>query len=307
MRRRSLFDHLRPPRGFHLTKSGWIFFVFLIGIILAAMLTGNNLLFIILAFMLAFMIVSGLESERNLRHLEIARIIPAEVYAGTEARIGYHIRNRRNESLRLVIKDLEELHVDYLARGQGEMVSCAVVFPRRGGLTLGAVKIATTYPYGLFEKSLVLPTRDDLTVFPRPVECSALRVRGSEGNGSGQDQDSISHVKGYQPGDTMSSIVWKKQHLGLVSRVVEGGSGTSGIIVLVPGGELEEKLGQAAFLIRELFARGVGFGLVHNEYFSGLGSSRQHKRDILTRLAGAVAVGEPLREHLNGSANLIEI
>jgi len=75
----------------------------------------------------------------------------------------------------------------------------------------------------------------------------------------------------------------------------------------VPGGELEEKLGQAAFLIRELFARGVGFGLVHNEYFSGLGSSRQHKRDILTRLAGAVAVGEPLREHLNGSANLIEI
>ncbi|HQG32452.1 MAG TPA: hypothetical protein PLA83_11045, partial [Deltaproteobacteria bacterium] len=77
----SLFEYLKSPRGFGLTKSGKIFFVFLLAIILSAMGTGNNLLFLILACLLSFMIVSGIESEWNIRHLDVERAPPLEIYA----------------------------------------------------------------------------------------------------------------------------------------------------------------------------------------------------------------------------------
>ena len=106
MRWKSLFKYLKPPRGFHLTKAGKIFFIFLLAIIVVAMMTGNNLLFLILACMLSFMIVSGIESERNIRYLEIARILPAEIFAKRPARVHYTVRNTKITSGRLVTRSI---------------------------------------------------------------------------------------------------------------------------------------------------------------------------------------------------------
>ena len=111
MRLSSLYNYLKPPRGFKLTKAGKIFFVFLFGIIVISMATGNNLLYLMLAGILAFMIVSGIESELNLRYLELDRVLPAEIYAGRSARIGYLLRNKRNSSERLILKDISQIKI----------------------------------------------------------------------------------------------------------------------------------------------------------------------------------------------------
>jgi len=302
---RRLFRFFKPPRGFKLTKAGRIFFAFLFAIIVVAMLTGNNLLFLILAFMLAFMIVSGLESERNIRYLEIERVLPSEIYAMTPSRIGFHLRNTRLTSDRLVINSLGGIKVACLPKGPGEIFTSDYAFEKRGIHKLGAVRISTTFPYGLFEKSISFDLADDVVVFPEPLPVSSATAIGREDTGRGKGADSISHVRPYVPGDSGSLIVWKKLHLGLFSRVVEGGSGLKGVIVLLPGGDLEEKLSQAAFLVGELFTIGGQFGLAVGNYFSGVASSRLHKIEILTHLAGLDAIGVPSPAIDYGTAKLI--
>ena len=305
MRLASLFNRLKPPRGFHLTKAGKIFFLFLLAIILVAMLTGNNLLFLILAGMLSFMIVSGIESERNIRYLEMARNIPTEIFAKRPARINYAVRNNKVTSSRLVIRDTEKMHLGHLIRGATEKLDCSYIFSQRGNFRLGKVKISTTYPYGLFDKSISFDLDEDIVVFPEPLPHTSYISTGSDGQGRGPAHDSVSHVRGYMPGDPLSSIVWKKQHLGLVTRVVEGGSGTSGVVVLLPEGDMERKLSNATFIILELHKARSPFGLIINDYFSGIGVSRDHKLEILRHLSLATALMEPRTIKFNGKTHVI--
>jgi len=307
VRFKRLFKLFKPPRGFKLTKPGRIFFAFMTAIIVVAMLTGNNLLFMILAFMLAFMIVSGIESERNLRHLEIERVLPAEIYAGIPARMGYRIKNPKNASVRLIISEFEDLHVEKLPVGEGEIAFTEHTFKSRGKAALGRIEVFTSFPYGLFKKSIRFDAFEDIFVFPRPAAVKNISSSGYEGIGEGFSADSISHIRPYAPGDPSSMIVWKKLHQGLFTRVVEGGAGLKGVIVITPGGNIEEKLSKACYLTSELFLRGVQFGLSAGPYYSGLGLSRQHKLDILKRLAVIERISEPPDESLYGKAARIYV
>jgi uncharacterized protein (DUF58 family) len=252
--------------------------------------------------MLAFMIVSGVESERNLRHLDIERVIQAEMFAGIPARIGYRIRNPKNDSVRLIISELGKIHLETLPMGTGEVMFTEHTFQKRGKEHLGKITVYTSFPYGLFEKSITFDADEDVFIFPKPMPVRNVSSSGMEGIGEGRAADSISHIRPYVPGDPGTLIVWKKLHLGLFSRVVEGGSGIRGVIVISPGGNLEDKLSMASYLVNELFGRGVQFGLAAGSYYSGLAVSRKHKTDILKRLAVIERVGEPPDEGLYGDA-----
>ncbi|HON37723.1 MAG TPA: hypothetical protein PLY57_03005 [Deltaproteobacteria bacterium] len=290
---RSLTELLRPPRGFALTKAGKVFFGFLTAVILVAMLTGNNLLFLIIAFLLSFMIVSGIESEMNIRHLDVNRFPPPEIYAGMPGEILYSIRNTRQDSVRLILHDGGRIAIAGLARGVREIFRQERTFPRRGRYLLGNVTIFTTYPYGLFKKSITFHKEDPVIVFPAPIACQPGLSNGDSGEGGGNGSESISHVRAYAPGDALASIVWKKQHLGFVSRVVQGCGGSGSVLVLHPGGDLEHKLGQAVFLVLNWWKSGMSFGISFNSHFSGLGASVSHKTAVLSALALLDHLGEP--------------
>jgi hypothetical protein len=305
MKRKSLFEYLKPPRGFGLTKSGKIFFVFLLAIILAAMATGNNLLFLILACLLSFMIVSGIESELNIRHLDVERIPPSEPYARRPGAISYTVRNRKRNSSRLILVDNGRVKLPRVTMGVPENVRQEKIFSKRGRHGLGRVSILTTYPYGLFEKSISFDLEDEILVFPEPIPCSLSASFGPAGECTGREHESISHVRSYSPGDSLSSIVWKKQHLGLVSRVVQGGGGVGTLIVLLPGGEIEQKLGQATFLILDLYNKGLEFGISINTFFSGMGASLPHKLKVLENLSLAQSIGEPELKEPQGCDHVI--
>ncbi len=307
MRLNSLFRYLKPPRGFCLTKAGKIFFSFLTCLIVISLATGNNLLYLMLAAMLAFMIVSGIESEMNLRHLELDRVMPPEIHAGIPARIGYLVRNKRNSSSRLVLRDQGRLKIPAVGRDETRLMQTEISFPARGRKTLGDIVISTTYPYGLFEKSITFPASAELVVFPRPVAFSLPRATGTQDAGGGKSHDAISHVRPYTPGDPLSSVVWKKQHLGLVTRVLEGGAGMNGLVVIQPGHDVETKLSWAAYVIAELHRAGRPFGLVLGDYYSGIALSREHKNAILTRLALTGAIRRPSLETVPDDAHLIHI
>src|SRR5207245_1503801 len=67
--------------------------VLLIGI--ADLYTGNNLLYIIVAAMLAAILISGIASAAVLRHLEVELRLPEHVFAGTAFSGAIRLRNRR--------------------------------------------------------------------------------------------------------------------------------------------------------------------------------------------------------------------
>ncbi|HOS97776.1 MAG TPA: hypothetical protein PLU54_09000 [Deltaproteobacteria bacterium] len=310
MRLRSPYDIIRllkPPRGFRLTVAGRIFFAFLTIIILIALATGNNLLYLVLAGMLAFMIVSGIESEMNLRHLELDRVLPAEVHAGIPATVTYLLKNPRNRSHRLTINDLAPVRIMDLQADQTHSAGTDITFGARGVHRLPDITISTTYPYGLFEKSITFDAAGQIVVFPRPLMFSHRQGEGARDTGSSKATDSISHVRPYSPGDPLSSVVWKKQHLGSISRVFEGGSGMSTLVVLTPGPDMETKLSQATYVIDELHRSGLAFGLVLNTYSSGMDHSREHKIRILTRLSQATEILQPSWQDIPPHGHVISI
>lgn len=307
MRSSFLFKLLKPPRGFRLTKPGRIFFGFLISLIIIALATGNNLLYLILAGMMSFMIVSGIESEMNLRHLEVERVMLAEIYAGTAAKFGYLVRNPRNSSSRLLLTDMAGIKIERLAREEIESIHAEVTFPGRGYAELGRIVISTTYPYGLFEKSISFLLEDRVLIFPEPRKFEPFLSSGARDAGTGKASDSISHVRSYLEGDPLSSIVWKKQNQGLISRVFEGGTGMGGVVVLKPGPDLEMKLSCATHVISELYRTGRPFGLALNRYFSGVSFSRSHKIRILEQLALAEEITTPGMEPIPDDVQIIYI
>ena len=55
-------SRLRPPRSLRATRAGWCFIAIIFGVGFAALNTGNNLIYLIIALLLAFLVLSGLLS-----------------------------------------------------------------------------------------------------------------------------------------------------------------------------------------------------------------------------------------------------
>jgi len=93
--RRVVGGRVRDAFNYDVTGVGiaYVMTVLLIGI--AALNTGNNLLYVIVAAMLAAILVSGVASAVVLRGLELDVRLPEQVFAGRPAKAEILVRNRR--------------------------------------------------------------------------------------------------------------------------------------------------------------------------------------------------------------------
>ena len=73
--------YLAVRRSLRLTSEGVRFLLFTIGIGVAAVNTGNNLFYLLLAMMLSVVVVSGLLSEHCVRWLNFHRHVPDLIMA----------------------------------------------------------------------------------------------------------------------------------------------------------------------------------------------------------------------------------
>ena len=69
------------PEGIRITKVGLWYLLLTVIVVVAATNTGNNALYLVLACMLALLLVSGVVSRWNLRHLEVALDPPGDLFA----------------------------------------------------------------------------------------------------------------------------------------------------------------------------------------------------------------------------------
>src|SRR5690348_10811596 len=93
--RRIEAKRVRDALDFEVTRVGGLYVIVVLVIGIAALNTGNNLLYIIVATMLAAIAVSGIASSVCLDNLEMELKIPEHIFAGVEVRGTICVRNPR--------------------------------------------------------------------------------------------------------------------------------------------------------------------------------------------------------------------
>ncbi len=165
----------RPPRRLKFTREGKVFIGITLGVGFAAINTGNNLLYLLLGMLLALIIVSGMMSELSLRDLTVVRRLPARAQVGRPHLVEIEVFNHKKRVPSYAI-EVEDLRAGQPADKRCfflkiSPMSAQVAAYRRTPLKRGqdrhvGFRIATRFPFGLFEKSREVSAAGELVIYP---------------------------------------------------------------------------------------------------------------------------------------------
>src|SRR6516165_4862796 len=80
---------------YRITREGWVYILGIVLVALAAINTGNNLLFLILASLVASILMSGILSSITLAGVELGLNLPEYIFAGQSIRASVELRNEK--------------------------------------------------------------------------------------------------------------------------------------------------------------------------------------------------------------------
>jgi uncharacterized protein (DUF58 family) len=193
-----------------------------LGLGLAAMATGNNLLYLILGAMLGLITLSGWLSEVTLRGITVARRVPRGIEAGSPTILVYEMRNEKRllPSFALEVGERRDEGRGFAAtvspRGSAG-VRVERVWERRGVYPLETVTLSTSFPFGLFHKERDLEIDGEVVVWPRAGRAVRdVRVAGDRTRRSGElaagatgARGEYRSLRGYLPGDDPRDVHWR--------------------------------------------------------------------------------------------------
>lgn len=222
-------QRMRLPRRLRVTREGKYYVGITLGVGFAAINTGNNLLYLLLGLLLALIVISGVLSEMSLRHLRITRRLPrrAQVERPHIVEIEVFNEKRRSPSYAIEVEDLRasqaaDKRCFYLkVSPQSAQVAAYRRTPARRGLDQHiGFRVATRFPFGLFEKSREIPAHDTLVTYPavdavRLRHGGASRGQGAEGAQARGQGDEIIGIRPMREGDDPRDIYWRRSaHAG---------------------------------------------------------------------------------------------
>jgi uncharacterized protein (DUF58 family) len=174
-----MFRRLRTSlRGLfrdRITRGGVLFTFALVMVAAAALVSANNLLFLILATMISTMLVSGFISRLCLAGLELDLLIPEHVTAGGNVRAKLYVRNLKfwMPSFSIQVVGLEDrnpltsaVYFPVIPGGAVLDESVDVRFARRGAYRQNGFAFSTRFPFGFMEKTVRVTLRREVIVYP---------------------------------------------------------------------------------------------------------------------------------------------
>lgn len=211
-------------RYFKTTREGKAFIGVTGGVGLAAINTGNNLLFLIFGFMLSLIVLSGILSEIVLKSVRITRRLPRRAFAETTCLVEIALQNdkERAPSYSLEVEDQAEglpterrCYFLKVAAKAEQVAGYRRVPARRGYLKLTGFRVATRYPFGIIEKWRIIDAPGQMLVYPALLRDESLdadeRSAGSESTttrvGVGTE---VAGLRGYEVGDEARAIHWRR-------------------------------------------------------------------------------------------------
>jgi uncharacterized protein (DUF58 family) len=215
---------LRPPRRLKFTREGKFFVGITLGVGFAAINTANNLLYLLLGMLLALIVVSGIMSELSLRDLTVVRRLPLRAQVGRPHLVEIEVYNHKAHVPSYAI-EVEDLRAGQPAdkrcfflkiSPQSAQVAAYRRTPNHRGRDVHVgFRIATRFPFGLFEKSREVPAEGELVIYPAvdPVHLpppAPGRTPGADsvvGRGHGEE---FFGLKLMRPGEDPRDVHWRK-------------------------------------------------------------------------------------------------
>jgi uncharacterized protein (DUF58 family) len=194
-------EYLRSSLSLNVTSAGWVFLTFILVVTTASLSTGNNLLYLVLATLLATMVVSGLASRLSLSEVSVTLRFPDHIFAGEPTQLEVMLSNQKRwlPSFSLAIATLDRRQQRGLWRRKtasptnfvqrrlpsrllGELAYFAIVpggaqaririertFGQRGTYPVCGFMIATRFPFGFVERRRFVDASGEIVVYPSPL------------------------------------------------------------------------------------------------------------------------------------------
>jgi uncharacterized protein (DUF58 family) len=224
-----MIDGKKPktPRFFKITTSGkWFIFV-TIALGIAAVNTGNNLVYLCLAMNLSLIITSGILSDLVTRKVSLHISPGKDIFAGKMSKILVTAKNEKKILplffLRIILepagKSLEGV-IPYAGPGRETTAIIEGTFTKRGIYRIRKVSVMTRFPFGFFEKYYHVKSDISIIVFPFPEPISpafeaTLRHpnetdRSRQLLRTGSTGHSLNTIRKFLPKDPVKMVLWKK-------------------------------------------------------------------------------------------------
>jgi len=226
--RRTPLRWLGYKMEYKITREGWLYVLGIILISLAALNTGNNLLFLILASLIAIILMSGILSSITLSGVAMRLQLPEHIFAGQPVRASVELENEKltlpSFSLRVEAVTAKNspaaalletpVYFPYLAKRGRAQQTVPISFPVRGVYRQDAFRIVTRFPFGFLQKAHRVELRTEALVYPsvEPTREFFEILPGLEGameslaKGRGQD---LYALRDYVPTDSARHVHWK--------------------------------------------------------------------------------------------------
>jgi uncharacterized protein (DUF58 family) len=244
----------RRRRSIVPTREGWVFLGMMLAVALAAANTGNNLLYLVFATMLALLGTSGVLSELAIQAVRVERRFPEAPEAGRPARGTLTITNLRARMPNLLLRVREavqdsdaelargaDVTIPLLRAGETQEIGATWQFVRRGRHRLHAVRVSTTWPFGIFEKRYDLRAPQDVLVVPAPQRDDLPPEGGLRDDGAAPAARSgraeLRELRVFRPGDDPRAIHWRASaRAGQTMAAEREGDGGEAIAIALDAG-----------------------------------------------------------------------
>ena len=233
--RRTPLSWLSYQIDYKVTREGIVYIGGIFVVTIAALNTGNNLLYMILAVLLAGLLVSGFLSRVVLGGIEVSLELPEHIFAQRTVIAIAELCNTKplapSFSVSLVSEEAPKrarsapahptpqildrpVYFPYIPHAQAARQSVELTFPRRGVYRQDALGLRTKFPFGFLQKTRRIDSAMEVVVYPtiQPTEefyeILPLVTGELESYQRGRGND-LYAIRDYQFNDSARHVDWK--------------------------------------------------------------------------------------------------
>jgi uncharacterized protein (DUF58 family) len=233
--RRTPLGWLSYQIEYKVTREGIVYIGGILVVALAALNTGNNLLFMVLACLMAGLLISGLLSRVVLGGIDVNLELPEHIFARRTILAVAELYNEKQMTPSFSISLVSEaapqkkknatapalpqildrpVYFPYIPHRQAVRQSVELTFPRRGVYRQNALGLRTKFPFGFLQKTRRVNSQIEVVVYPQiqPTEefYEILPLVSGElesyQRGRGND---LYAIRDYQSNDSARHVDWK--------------------------------------------------------------------------------------------------
>jgi len=288
LRKSKPFIRLQP------TREGKRFILIIAVLTLAALNTGNNLMYLILSMLLSMGFLSLIIPIVNLKGLSISLKIDEPIFADTPTLVKLKLINHKrfpSFSLKIstdIFKNNEEFYVKKIAPYGETLIQKQLCLKKRGIYNLTSVRIITSFPFIFFQFIDIHTYEKQIIVYPKLIDIDDISAQWSSttvlsASIKSSSGDYPHSLRKYIEGDPIKYIHWKasakldtlmvkefyKEKTQRVSVVLDNGSSTTEEL-------FERAVSICASVLVELFNMGIPFRLITMEKAFPYGTGMSH-------------------------------